>query len=92
MDKPISYNVNLFPNERKEKDTHPDMKGSAKFGKVWMWASAWKKQGKNGEYLSLSLQPMTPEHAEKTEQKQQQYEANKGGAIASDVPDSGLPF
>lgn len=79
MDKPISYNANLFNNDRKEKDTHPDMKGSAKFGNTWMWLSAWKKQGQKGEYLSLSMQPMTPEQAEKAEARQQQYQSNKGG-------------
>jgi hypothetical protein len=45
----------LFKNERKEKDTHPDYKGSAEIGGVEYWLSAWIKAGKNGKFMSLSF-------------------------------------
>lgn len=44
----------LFQNEKK-KDTHPDLRGTIKLHDGDYEISAWKKQGKNGEYLSLSI-------------------------------------
>jgi uncharacterized protein (DUF736 family) len=46
----------LFKNERKEKDTHPDYKGSAEVGGVEYWLSSWIKVGKGGaKFMSLSF-------------------------------------
>lgn len=48
----------LFTNDKKEKDTHPDFKGSAVINGVEYWLSAWKKKDKNGKtYLSTSYTP-----------------------------------
>jgi hypothetical protein len=45
----------LFPNDRKEKDTHPDWKGTINVNGVEHWFSAWTKQGQRGEFLSVSI-------------------------------------
>lgn len=50
----------LFKNDRKEKDTHPDFTGTIMVGEKEMRLSAWKKQGKNGEFYSLSLTEPKP--------------------------------
>jgi hypothetical protein len=47
----------LFKNDRKEKDTHPDYKGSCEINGEEMWMSAWLKQGKNGTFMSFSFTP-----------------------------------
>ena len=48
----------LFKNERKEKETHPDYKGSCLVGGSEMWMSAWLKTGANGtKFMSFSFQP-----------------------------------
>ena len=47
----------LFKNNRKEKDTHPDYRGDAKINGQDYWLSAWIKEGKNGKFFSLSIQP-----------------------------------
>lgn len=53
----------LFANDRKEKPTHPDMRGEATIvspsGEVFeVWVSAWGKTSKSGkDFISLSFQP-----------------------------------
>lgn len=45
----------LFPNDRKESETHPDKKGSAFIGGVHYWVSQWN--GKDGKPDSLKYTP-----------------------------------
>ena len=53
----------LARNDRKEKDTHPDFKGSINVDGKEYWLSAWTKEGKPGgkmegrKYFSLSVSP-----------------------------------
>jgi hypothetical protein len=45
----------LFKNEKKEKDTHPNMNGSCMIDGVEYWISAWTKEGAKGRFQSLSF-------------------------------------
>jgi uncharacterized protein (DUF736 family) len=46
----------LFPNDRKEKDTHPDFRGTINVGGTEYWIKGWKKVGKSGvKYMSLAV-------------------------------------
>lgn len=48
----------LFPNDRKEKETHPDLRGSINVNGVDYWIKAWKKDAKSGvKFLSLAVNP-----------------------------------
>jgi hypothetical protein len=47
----------LFKNDRKERDNHPDYKGSAEVDGVEYWLSAWIKEGQKGKFMSLSFTP-----------------------------------
>jgi hypothetical protein len=56
----------LFRNDRKEKDSHPDHKGSAKIDGKEYWVSAWIKEGSKGRFFSLAF---TPKDEQKREQR-----------------------
>lgn len=45
----------LFVNSRKLSDRHPDMNGKINIDGVEYWLSGWWKQGRESEFLSLSL-------------------------------------
>lgn len=77
----------LFKNDRKEKDTHPDYKGSCEINGVEMWLSAWLKEGQKGKFMSLSFQP-------KEQQAQTQHNEAKANAYQpqDDDFDSNIPF
>mgnify|MGYP000125833293 CR=1 FL=1 len=47
----------IFKNEKREKDTHPNMTGTALIGGVEYFISGWTKEGKNGKWLSLAFKP-----------------------------------
>lgn len=47
----------IFRNDKKEKDSHPDGKGSAMIDGVEYWVSSWNKTASNGtQFRSLSFQ------------------------------------
>ena len=45
----------LFKNDRKEKDSHPDYKGSITVDGEEYWLSAWIKRGERGTFMSLAV-------------------------------------
>ena len=47
----------LNKNDRKEKETHPDYKGSLNVNGVEYWIDGWIKGGANGKFISGSLKP-----------------------------------
>lgn len=48
----------LFVNDRKEKETHPDFKGSAIIGGSEYWISGWRDESSKGvKYHALSFEP-----------------------------------
>jgi len=47
----------LFKNDKKEKDSHPDYKGSITVDGEEYWLSAWIKRGERGTFMSLAVKP-----------------------------------
>lgn len=50
----------IWPNKRREKDTHPHFTGQATIGGVEYWVSAWKKDDDakpNAPSLRFSVKP-----------------------------------
>tara|TARA_B110000971_G_scaffold220157_1_gene262983 strand:- start:801 stop:1061 length:261 start_codon:yes stop_codon:yes gene_type:complete len=75
----------MFKNERKEKETHPDYKGTAMVGGVEMWMSAWlKTSGSGTKFMSFSFQPK--------EQQQAALPAARQAAQPAPELDDDMPF
>jgi hypothetical protein len=85
----------IFVNDRKEKDSHPDRKGSAMIGGVEYWVSGWIKKNDRGPWLSLSFTPKdklaapapAPRQAAKPKQK-----SGGGTGTGFDEMDDDIPF
>ena len=70
----------LFVNDKREKETQPNAKGSAMIGGVEYWVSAWTNTSSKGtKYQSL-----------KFERKDQQF-ANTAELQSQGIPDE-IPF
>lgn len=76
-------NGSLFKNDKKEKESQPNAKGSCVIGGIHYWISAWTKEGANGKYQSLAFQP------KERDEKPAPEKRNSG---TFDDLDSDLPF
>lgn len=87
----------IWKNERKEKDTHPDFKGSLNVEGVEYWVSGWKRredQKPNAPALSFSIQKKEDAHSQgvqKVNQAVQQQAPQQQGGY-DDFEDELIPF
>ena len=67
----------LFKNDRKEKDTHPDLSGTINIEGKEYWLSGWTKRNDDRSFkvLSLSVKPKEP-----------RQDANRGGQQRQSPP------
>jgi hypothetical protein len=54
----------LFTNDKKTKETHPDLNGKITILGREFYISAWKKQGNGKNFLSLSVKPIEDKPAQ----------------------------
>lgn len=45
----------LFKNDKREKDTHPNMQGTCLINGSEYYISAWTKEGAKGKWISLAF-------------------------------------
>ena len=76
----------LFRNQKREKDTHPNLTGSARINGVDYWVSCWSKPTKDGsdKWLSLAFKPKDVQAADNR--------APPPEGNMNDIPDEDLPF
>ena len=72
----------LFRNEKREKDTHPNLTGSALIDGVEYWVSGWTKESQKGKWISLAFKPK-----EKKQETRQQPPKQKTGGHFDDMED-----
>lgn len=87
----------LSKNDRKEKDSHPDHKGSINVDGVEYWLDAWIKERKDGsgKFFSLSVKRKDGQGAAPQRQAPaRQAPASKpaGGGSGFDDMDDDIPF
>lgn len=84
----------LFINDRKEKETHPNLKGSINIDGKEYWLSAWTKEVQQGQragqkMISLSVQPKEQQQSQQQTQQggwNPQPSGQQGGADEQDIP------
>jgi hypothetical protein len=79
----------LFPNDYKEKDSQPDLKGKIMIDGKIIKLSGWKKEyGSEGKVrISLAVDNFEPQQQGGFGQAHKAVDAN-----APDIPDSDVPF
>ena len=73
----------LFKNEKREKDTHPHMTGTALIDGKEYWVSAWTKEGQKGRWQSLAFKPKE----EKPKAQEPRKPASRGASGFDDLND-----
>lgn len=70
----------ISKNDRKEKDSHPDIKGQCEINGEEYWISGWQKERKDGsgKFYSLSFEPKQPKPDAHQQQKQNGYAPQPG--------------
>jgi hypothetical protein len=53
---PKELTGSISKNKKKEKDAHPDYRGSATIGGIDYWVSGWVNEESDGKYLGLKFQ------------------------------------
>ena len=71
----------LFKNERREKDTHPNLQGTILVAGVEYWINGWTKEGAKGRWISLSVKP-----------KEARADKPAGKAPKQEDPEDEIPF
>jgi hypothetical protein len=72
---PKELTGSLSKNKKKEKEQHPDYRGSATIAGVDYWISGWANEGSDGKYLGLKFQ-----------QKDEQARPAKKASDDDDIP------
>lgn len=76
----------LFKNDKREKDTHPNVRGSARIDGVDYWVDAWTNTTNAGDkYQSLKFK-RKDQASPRTDQQPQQFQSASQFDDDSDVP------
>jgi hypothetical protein len=83
----------LHKNSKREKDTHPNLRGECLIDGVAYWVDAWTKDARSGKWLSLSFKRKDqPTGADRTARDTRTHAERKRGAAGFDDMDDDIPF
>lgn len=84
----------LFINDRKQKDSHPDFKGSLDVGGVSYWLSGWRKTTSKGETISVSIEAKdaNPVMTQPTAKSDGHAEVKAAGVIMPEEISDDIPW
>lgn len=85
----------IWKNDRKEKDTHPDYKGSINIKGVEYWLSGWAKKKDahpKAPLVSFSAQEKDEAHNQGMDSARQAADPGAAGVTSGGFEDSDLPF
>lgn len=84
----------LFKNDKEGNENRPDYKGDINISGTNYWLSAWLKEGKNGKFLSLSVNVKdAPKLSESLQDKPRPAQSHKAPPPAADsFDDDSIPF
>lgn len=71
----------ISKNTRKEKETHPDIKGKGTIDGVEYWIDGWQKDGENGKWYSLAFKRKDGTKSEVKRQDAQRQPDDDGSSI-----------
>jgi hypothetical protein len=79
----------ISKNERKEKETHPDIRGQLNVEGVEYWVDGWRKERKDGtgSFYSLRIKPKDASKTRQATPAPADYQKAKEGSV-SRVPGS----
>lgn len=77
----------LFRNDKREKETHPNARGTALIDGVAYEISCWTKEGRNGKFQSLSFK-----RKDAPDERQRTNDRDSYGNNVSDMTPDDLPF
>lgn len=82
----------VFPNDRKESDSHADWRGSIKIDGKEYWLNGWNKQGKS-DWISFSVKLKDPNKTVATALKKVREQSNSKSDRGSGFEDDdSIPF
>ena len=77
----------IFKNDRKEKDAHPDWRGTAMVNGALVEIALWEREGRRGTFYSIS-----PARERQAAAPQPAREAPAGPAYTNGTDDDDIPF
>jgi hypothetical protein len=76
----------LFKNDKREKDTHPNARGSCLIDGVEYWIDAWTKEGQKGKWQSLSFKRKDARQEEAPKDTRSHAERKRPQEVDDDIP------
>ena len=76
----------IFKNDRKEKDMHPDWRGTATINGALVEIALWSRTGQRGEFYSVAVSNARPRQPQQTQQRSEAPPRRDEPPMTDDIP------